>query len=48
MLFRSVAMKNNRFFLGFEIREDYCNTIKKRLEQTKKEIQVEKATLKLF
>lgn len=43
-----VAMKNNRFFLGFEIREDYCNTIKKRLEQTKKEIQVEKATLKLF
>jgi adenine-specific DNA-methyltransferase len=43
-----VAMENNRKFLGFEIREDYCNTIEKRLNQTMKNIEIEKATLKLF
>lgn len=43
-----VAMTNNRKFLGFEIREDYCNTIKERLELTLKEMEIEKATLKLF
>jgi len=43
-----VAMTNNRKFLGFEIREDYCNTIKERLELTLKKMEIEKATLKLF
>lgn len=43
-----VAMNNNRKFLGFEIREDYCQTIKTRLELTIKNMEIEKSTLKLF
>jgi len=43
-----VAMNNNRKFLGFEIREDYCQTIKTRLELAIKNMEIEKSTLKLF
>lgn len=44
----STAMKNGRFFLGFEINAQYLSTIISRLENTKKEIEYEKASLKLF
>lgn len=42
------AMKNKRLFLGFEINPNYISTIINRLENTSKEINREKATLKLF
>ena len=29
----AVAMKEGRFFVGFEIDEDYCRLISKRLEE---------------
>ena len=43
-----VAMLNDRKFVGFELREDYCNTIKVRLEQTLNQMEIEKAKLTLF
>ncbi len=44
----STAMKNERLFLGFEINPKYIPTIVDRLEGAIREIENEKATLKLF
>jgi adenine-specific DNA-methyltransferase len=44
----STAIKNDRLFLGFEINPKYIPTIVNRLEVTLKELEIEKATLKLF
>lgn len=43
-----VAMMNNRRFLGFEIREDYCNTCLERLEKARNEISIRDSVLTLF
>jgi len=44
----STAIKNDRLFLGFEINPKYIPTIVDRLDGTLKELEIEKATLKLF
>lgn len=43
-----VAMLNNRYSIGFELSEEYCETIAKRLEQTEKDIQIIQNTPSLF
>jgi adenine-specific DNA-methyltransferase len=43
-----VAMLNNRYSLGFELNEEYCETIAKRLESTVKEIKIKENTPPLF
>jgi adenine-specific DNA-methyltransferase len=43
-----VCMNNNRFSLGFEIKEDYCETIKRRLESVIAEQKNQEAVLSLF
>ena len=44
----AVCMNNNRFSLGFEIREDYCQTIKNRLEALVKEELIKELSPILF
>lgn len=44
----AVCMNNNRLSLGFEIREDYCQTIKKRLETLQKEELIKEMSPTLF
>ncbi len=44
----SVSMLNNRKCIGFEINTDYCETIKTRLERTRKAIQYKEQTPTLF
>lgn len=43
-----VCLNNNRFCLGFEIREDYCETIVNRLEKAASEIKLIESTPTLF
>lgn len=43
-----VAMMNNRFSLGFELNEEYCETTAKRLELTEKELEMKNNTLPLL
>lgn len=43
-----VAMLNNRYSVGFELNEEYCETIAKRLENTVKEIKIKENTPSLF
>ncbi len=43
-----VCMHNNRFSIGFELREDYCETIKKRLNGIIKTQTIKKASPTLF
>lgn len=43
-----VAMLNNRYSIGFELKEEYCETIAKRLESTEKDLEIKKNTPLLF
>ncbi|HAM97485.1 MAG TPA: site-specific DNA-methyltransferase [Marinilabiliales bacterium] len=43
-----VCMKNNRKSIGFEIREDYCQTIKNRLENVIKQEEIKAMSPTLF
>lgn len=43
-----VAMLNNRYSIGFELNEEYCETIAKRLDNTVKEIRIKENTPSLF
>ncbi len=43
-----VCMKNNRLCLGFEIREDYCETIKNRLSSITKSEEISRLSPTLF
>jgi adenine-specific DNA-methyltransferase len=43
-----VCMKNNRKSIGFEIREDYCQTIKNRLENVIKKEEIKAMSPTLF
>ncbi len=43
-----VAMLNNRYSIGFELNEEYCETIAKRLDSTVKDIKIKENTLSLF
>lgn len=43
-----VAMLNNRYSIGFELNEEYCETIAKRLDNTVKEIKIKENTPSLF
>ena len=43
-----VAMLNNRYSIGFEINEEYCETIAKRLDKTAKDIKIKENTPSLF
>lgn len=42
------AMIHNRKFIGFEINDDYCNTLESRLETTMQEIEQQRRILQLF
>jgi adenine-specific DNA-methyltransferase len=44
----SVAMQNNRYSIGFEVNQEYCETIVRRLENTKSDIKINGNILTLY